>query len=266
MTALKDMLDVAVAAVAHASELMRTRAPGTLTGKGDRDYASEVDFAIERELRAMLADVDPSIGFLGEEEGGASDGYGDLWTLDPVDGTVNFAHRLPLCAVSLALLRDRRPVLGVIELPFLDSRYTAIQGGGAYANDRRIRVSGAAQLSEAVVAIGDYAVGVNADRRNEPRLGITRELAQRALRVRMFGSAAIDLAWMAEGKTDAAIMLSNRPWDVAAGVIIAREAGALVVDSDGSPHRFESGATIAAPPALLPEVLSVVQAAVAVTP
>ncbi|GAA4195627.1 hypothetical protein GCM10022252_41790 [Streptosporangium oxazolinicum] len=174
-----------------------------------------------------------------------------MWILDPVDGTANFLRGIPLCGISLGLVDRDMPTLGVIDLPFLGSRYSAAQGHGAQAEGREIRVSQTGDLHAAAVSIGDYAVGGDAERKNRLRLALTHELAARVQRVRMFGSAAVDLAWVAEGKTDALIMFSNKPWDTAAGVLIAREAGATVVDQDGSPHTMSSGATIAAGPKLL---------------
>lgn len=256
------LLRTAVVATGLAADRIRQQAPGKLTAKGDRDYASEVDYAVEREVRDYLADSTPSISMLGEEEGITGPAGRLRWALDPVDGTVNFAHSIPLCGVSLALVDGRQPVLGVIELPFLGNRYTAVRGEGASRDGEPIQASATARLRDAVVTIGDYAVGQDADRKNEPRLAITAHLARSALRVRMLGSAAADLAWLADGRTDALITLSNKPWDTAAGVVIAREAGIAVVDSDGTDHTVESQATIAAPPGLLPEVLAVVQAVV----
>lgn len=150
-------------------------------------------------------------------------------------------------------------MLGVIDLPFLDSRYTAVQGHGARRDGEPIRVSNVDRLQDAIVSIGDYAVGESADRKNGPRLSITGHLAGSALRVRMFGSAAIDLAWLAEGKTDGVVMLANKPRDTAAGVILAREAGALVVDTDGSDHTTDATATIAAAPEPLDALLALIR-------
>ncbi|MDG4830116.1 inositol monophosphatase family protein [Solwaraspora sp. WMMD1047] len=260
MTELGRLLPLAVQAVERASLVMRHRPAGTLTAKGDRDLASQVDFQIERDLRLFLRDETPEIGFLGEEEGVS--GSGELqWALDPVDGTVNFVRGLPLCAISLGLIRGRRPVLGVIDLPFLDRRYTAAEGHGAQANGQPIKVSDTASLTEAIVAIGDYAVGPDATSRNRSRLALTALLAAAAQRVRMTGSAALDLAWLAEGKFDAALTLSNHPWDMTAGVVIAREAGAVILDQDGSAHSSDSMATIAATPLLADQVLQLVNLA-----
>jgi myo-inositol-1(or 4)-monophosphatase len=256
------LLPVALQATATAADLIRTRRPASVTEKSDRDLVSDVDVAIERTIRAYLHDVAPDIGFLGEEEGGPSDlSSGWLWTLDPIDGTSNFAHGIPLCAVSLALLHDGRPVVGVIDAPFLGERYHAVEGHGAWAGDRRMTASTTSSLRDAIVAVGDYATGAEAARKNETRLAATIQLTSRVHRIRMLGTAALDLAWLAEGRLDASITLGSDPWDVAAGVIIAREAGATVVDADGGPHTLRSGATIAAPASLISQLIPLIQAA-----
>jgi myo-inositol-1(or 4)-monophosphatase len=255
MTDYAELLVVAHQAVDLARSIMRSTQPGILTAKGDRDMASEVDFAVEEQVRAFLTDRTPDIGFLGEENGCSGDMDGMMWALDPVDGTVNFVHGSPLCAVSLGLIIEKRSVLGVIDLPFLGSRYSAAEGHGAESNGERIGVSGAKDLNEAVVAIGDYAVGAGAGRKNELRFALTQRIAARVQRIRMHGSAAIDLAWLAAGKIDAVVMLANKPWDTSAGVVIAREAGALTVDRDGAPHSVDAQATVAANPDLLPSIL-----------
>jgi myo-inositol-1(or 4)-monophosphatase len=258
MTNYRALLTIAHEAVDIASHLMRTVQPGALTPKGDRDMASEVDYEIERRVREFLAAKTPEIGFLGEEEG-AQEGSDDLmWAFDPVDGTVNFIHGSPMCAVSLGLFHRDSVRLGVIDTPFLGYRYSALEGAGAFANGRQIQSSRTVHLSEAVVAIGDYAVGTDAGAKNRSRFAITERLAARVQRVRMHGSAAIDLAWLAHGRIDAAIMLSNKPWDTSAGVIIARESGALVRDADGSEHTLRANATIAATSTLLTSILQVV--------
>jgi myo-inositol-1(or 4)-monophosphatase len=270
------LLPAAFQAADAASRMMRTRKPETLTEKSDRDLVSDVDLAIERAIRHHLAAASPGIAFLGEEEGRTGDpAAGWVWTLDPIDGTSNFAHGLPLCTTSLALLHDGRPVLAVIDAPFLGYRYHAIEGQGAYASSTgtsstgtsstgashpgaggtRMSVSSISRLRDAVVAIGDYAVGEDADRKNEARLAVTARLASRVHRIRMLGTAALDLAWLAEGRLDASITLGNKPWDTSAGVLIAREAGAEVVDTDGRRHELSSAATIAGPPALIPQLL-----------
>ncbi|RVX46899.1 myo-inositol-1(or 4)-monophosphatase [Nonomuraea polychroma] len=254
----RTLLPIAEHAASIASEIIRSKAPGVVTAKGDRDMATEVDYAVEHAVREFLSRETPEIGFLGEEEGVSSTGDGLMWALDPVDGTANFLHGIPLCGVSLGLVDKDMPTLGVIELPILGIRYTAAEGAGAQANGSTIRASDARDLESAIVALGDYAVGENAHERNRPRFALTHELAARVQRIRMFGSAAIDLAWVADGRIDANIMLSNNPWDTAAGVVIAREAGAAVVDIDGSPHSMTAHATIAASPKLVADLVELI--------
>lgn len=260
MTDINRLLSIAHRAVDLADRHFHGR-PSVVSMKSDRDMVTEIDLAIERHIREYLAEETPTIGFLGEENGrqGAT---GELtWALDPVDGTANFVHGLPLCAVSLGLIRDQRQILGVIELPFLGERYSAIDGQAARNIAGEISVRENADLSEAIIAIGDYAVGDDASQQNAQRIAITQSLAGNVQRIRMFGSAAIDLAWVADGKLDACIMLSNNPWDTTAGVAIARQAGAVITDLAGQPHDVASDATIATTPGIADDLLALVSAA-----
>ncbi len=258
MTAL---LSAAMEAASIANDLMRSRAPGLLTSKGDRDMVTELDFAVERAVRAHLRELTPQIPVLGEEEGITGGHGGDLlWALDPIDGTANFVRGIPLCGVSLGLMRGDRAVLGVIDLPLLGARYWAAEGEGAHLGDRRIGASTTTRLSDAVVALGDYAVGDGAEEKNHLRVALSERLAGEVQRVRMLGSSAIDLAWVADGRLDASLTMSNNPWDTAAGVVIAREAGAVVLDADGTSHTYDSGATIAVAPGVADQIMALVTA------
>jgi myo-inositol-1(or 4)-monophosphatase len=261
-----DLLRVANAAVDIARGIMLRTEPGRITSKGDRDMASEVDYAIEKSVREHLSIHTPDISFLGEEEGGGAPAAGTLtWVLDPIDGTANFIRGLPMCAISLGLIDGKEGVLGIVDLPFLGARYSALKGEGAYCGNRQIHVSNTSDIAEAIVTTGDYAVGVGALPRNQARLSLTKQLAGRVQRIRMLGTAALDLVWLADGKTDASFALSNKAWDMTAGVVIAREAGARVVDSSGIDHNFDSTATIAANAQLLPQLLPVIQEVLAQT-
>ena len=158
MTSYASLLPIALDAVTLASRLAQTTLPGVITAKTDRrDMASEVDVTVEREVRAFLRDRTPEIGFLGEEEGASGGDARLVWTLDPIDGTANFVRGIPLCAVSLGLVDDGRPVLGVIDLPFLGRRYYAAESEGAYADGNRIHTSSTTILLDAIVSIGDFA-------------------------------------------------------------------------------------------------------------
>lgn len=286
MTDYAALLPIAREAVAIAHRIIRRRAPLSVTAKGERDMVTDVDLAVEEAVRAFLDRETPEIGLLGEEFGGAGgaggpadgrsasggpssdaldgdgpgagarDGDGLWWVLDPVDGTANLARGIPLCAASLGLMAGRRSVLGVIDLPFLDTTYAAVEGNGAFAADRRIGASGVRDLAEAVISIGDFAVGDDAEAKNRVRIALLRRLGARAQRIRMIGTAAIDLAWVAHGKLDACVILANLPWDTMAGTVLVREAGGVVVDQDGTDHTVDAAATIAVCPGLHAEIMT----------
>jgi myo-inositol-1(or 4)-monophosphatase len=192
---------------------------GALIGKGDRDFATDVDLRIESEIKGVLADATPEIPFLGEEEGGAELGEA-RWVLDPIDGTINFARDSPLCAISLSLVIAGEPVLGIVDAPLLGERFIARQGAGAYLNGAALTVSEIDGLREAIVGVADFKVGVGSEEENRVHLALLARLARESLRVRMLGSAALDLAWLAAGRLNATVMLSNLPWDVTAGQLL----------------------------------------------
>ncbi|MDT8915114.1 inositol monophosphatase family protein [Amycolatopsis sp. PS_44_ISF1] len=190
---------------------------------------------------------------------------GTRWVLDPVDGTANLTHDIPLTGISLALVADEDPLLGVIALPQLGRTYWAADGLGACRDGHPIRIAGPARLDEAMIAIGDYGAGPDTAVRNAAMLEIHAALAPRAQRIRMLGTAAADLALVADSAFGASITLGNRTWDMAAGAVIAREAGAHVTDLDGTDHTTASRCTIAAAPALIDDILGIVQHASTVT-
>jgi myo-inositol-1(or 4)-monophosphatase len=233
---------------------------GAVIPKGDRDFATSVDLRIESSMKASLAEGTPGIAFLGEE-GGAVNAGDVRWVLDPIDGTINYAKDLPLCTISLALLAGGQPVLGIVDAPFLGERFIARQGGGAYLNGDAIAVSEVDSMREAMVGVADFKVGPGAREENRIHLAVLRHLARESLRVRMLGSAALDLAWLAAGRLHATVMLSNLPWDVTAGLLIVREAGGLVYDYDGSPHDERSCYTLASVPSLVAPVTRIVREA-----
>lgn len=231
---------------------------GALFDKGDRDFATDVDLRIESEIKASLAEATPNIPFLGEEEDGGGGLAGPRWVLDPIDGTINFARDIPLCSISLSLVTDGQPVLGIVDLPLLGERFLAQAGEGAYLNGTKISVAEVAGLREAIVGVADFKVGTGSEKENHVHLAALARLAHESLRVRMLGSAALDLAWLAAGRLNATLMLSNLPWDVTAGLLLVREAGGVVFDYDGSPHDAQSRFTIASVPSLMEPVRQIV--------
>ncbi|ALG08744.1 inositol monophosphatase family protein [Kibdelosporangium phytohabitans] len=242
-----ELMPIASQAVSMARKIIQQRAPVSVTAKGDRDMVTDVDLAVEDAVRDFLARETPDIRLVGEEHGDTGAPNSTLWwVLDPIDGTANFARGIPLSAVSLALVDGTQAVLAAIDLPFMDTWYTARAGGGAYANGEPMRCSAVTELSDAVVSIGDFAVGGGeAAEKNRVRLALLADLGARVQRVRMIGTAAVDLAWVAQGRLDATVNLSNKPWDTMAGVLLVREAGGLVLDYDGSSHTSESVNTVA---------------------
>jgi myo-inositol-1(or 4)-monophosphatase len=142
----------------------------------------------------------------------------------------------------------------------LGERFVALEGGGAYCNGARIHVA-ERELGDPLVALSDFAFGHKHRETNELRFAVIRELVSRSMRLRIHGSVALDLAWLAAGRMSATVALSNLPWDVSAGIVIAREAGALVLDGDGAPHGPESSTTLGVTPALRESLMSVLEAA-----
>jgi myo-inositol-1(or 4)-monophosphatase len=232
----------------------------TVIAKGDRDFATALDIEAERLLRSRLGRLAPDIPCLGEEQGGPAPGREPIWVLDPIDGTVNFARGSPLCAISLALVEEGRPRLAIVDFPFLNERYLAAEGAGAYLNGSAIHTI-ERPLADAVVGFTDFSVGHDAPTENPVHLRLMAALAVSVLRVRVHGSEALELAWLAAGRLDAAVMLSNLPWDVSGGVLLVREAGGAVYDLDGSDHGLGSASTIASTRALERPLLELLQTA-----
>ncbi|WP_409495984.1 inositol monophosphatase family protein [Amycolatopsis sp. cmx-11-12] len=252
------LLGAAQAAMDKAVETLMHSQHAEVRTKGDRDLVTDVELGIEHLVRDHLQEHSPDIGFLGEETGAAGD-PNVYWVLDPVDGTANFVHGVPLCAVVLGLVQSSQPVLGVVDLPFIGHRYWAVRGGGAFRNGKPIAVSGTSAIGEAMISLSDYGKGDGGAVRIRTSFELDRALTKRAQRVRRLGSSAVELVWVADGTLDASLTLGNHSWDTAAGAVIALEAGALVVDADGSPHSTNSRSVIATTPARQDTLLPLVQ-------
>jgi myo-inositol-1(or 4)-monophosphatase len=259
-----DALLAAERAVARGVELLvQGRSHyGALIGKGDRDYATTVDIAIEETIKRELTEVIPGVPFLGEEEGGVGMDAETLWVLDPIDGTANFVKDSPLCGIALALVEQGKPKLALIDLPFLGESYRAAEGIGAFLNGKQLAIHEVTGLHEAMVGFADFSVGPEPEEENRMHLALMRRLAIDALRIRVHGSAALDLAWLAAGRLNATVMLSNLPWDVMAGVLLVREAGGCAYDLDGSAHSPLSRFTLASTPGLVAPIRELVSGVV----
>lgn len=212
--------------------------------KGPADFVSIADTKAERILRTELAKARPDYGFLMEESGAvAGKDPQHRWLVDPLDGTLNFLHGIPHFAISLALERAGEVVAGLIYDPLRDETFFAERGKGAFMNDRRLRVSGRTRLLDSVIATGIPFHG----RAHHPAfLEMLACIVDATAGVRRFGSAALDLAYVAAGRYDGFWETGLSPWDIGAGLILVREAGGYVSEIEGGHHMLESGSVLAA--------------------
>jgi len=200
--------------------------------KGTIDLVTEIDHASEEFLINEISLLFPGHSFLAEESG-ASDGQTEnLWIIDPLDGTVNYAHGVPLFCVSIAFSYRGEVKLGAVYDPMRDEMFTAERGKGAWVNGRPLKVSSAVDLIQSLVVTGfAYDIGQNM----QDNLDNFFKFSKMTQGVRRLGSAAIDLCYVAAGRFDGYWELSIKPWDVAAGGLIAQEAGGVVTKVDGDP-------------------------------
>ncbi len=200
--------------------------------KGRIDLVTDTDLAVEAYLKKALAGLVPEADFLAEESASSLDiGANKTWIIDPLDGTTNFAHHIPMIAVSIALWEQHAPLLGVIHLPILQETFCAGRGQGAYLNRQRIQTTSTREMENALVATGfPYSI----DRDVDEVLAPLRRILVAARGVRRPGSAATDLAYLACGRYDAFYELGLKPWDTAAGMLLVQEAGGRVTRFDGS--------------------------------
>ena len=212
--------------------------------KGPGEFVSTADLKAERTLRAELARARPGYALLLEESGetpGSDPRH--RWIVDPLDGTTNFLHGIPHFAISIALERDGEIVAGLVYEPTRDEMYSAEKGLGAYVNDRRLRVSARRRLGEALIGTG-MPFGERAD--NPDYIGTLEAIMGATSGVRRMGSAALDLAYVAAGRYDGFWEFGLAPWDIAAGILLVREAGGFVSDLTGGHEMMTTGDVLAA--------------------
>jgi myo-inositol-1(or 4)-monophosphatase len=210
--------------------------------KGPGDYVSQADRKAEDIIFAELSKARPGYGFLMEERGAvAGDDDQHRWIVDPLDGTTNFLHGIPLFAVSIALERQGQLVAGVVYNPAMDELYTAERGGGAFMNDRRLRVAARTKLSDAVIGCGVPHLGRG---QHGQFLVELRNVMAEVSGVRRLGAASLDLAYVAAGRMDGFWETGLAAWDIAAGMLLIREAGGFLSDAAGGQNMLESGSLI----------------------
>jgi myo-inositol-1(or 4)-monophosphatase len=220
---------------------------------GLADPFTEADLRAEATVRDKLAAFRPEYGFLGEE-GGLTPGadLSHVWIVDPLDGTANFLSGLPIFAVNIALARDGEVIAGVTHVPMLAETFWAEEGQGAWLNGKPIRVSSRQGLIQAVLGIGIPFAGKP---RHEQFYAEMERLTPRVTGIRRLGAGAVDMAYVACGRFDAYWEQSVSAWDMAAGVILVREAGGVVTDTQGGALDLAGGTVLASTPQLHGDLL-----------
>ncbi len=225
--------------------------------KGPADFVTSADKRTERILIEELSKARPGYGFLGEE-GGVAEGADKThrFIIDPIDGTTNFMHGIPHFAISIGLEREGQLVSGVIYNPVTDDLFTAEKGHGAYYNDKRLRVATRKELGAAVIATGLPFMGKEGHARAGAEMAAVMNVTAG---IRRFGAASLDLAFVAAGRFDGFWERGLQPWDIAAGLVLLREAGGVVTDMNGGADMMTGGNVLTANENLHPQLLKLLK-------
>ncbi|MEI8094887.1 MAG: inositol monophosphatase family protein [Spirochaetales bacterium] len=261
MPSLNEIADVAKKAAAAAREVqLRGLREGTkVRNKGrTNDLVTEADEESERVIASTVLDAFPGHNFLGEESGNAGRNSEWLWVVDPIDGTTNYSRGIPYFSCSIAVYHHGAPVFGLVSNPVVDETFWAVEGQGAFLNDSPIRASQVATFPEALLVTGFYYDrGKNIDLTLN---AISSFYDQGIMGIRRFGSAALDLCYLAAGRIDGYFEIGLNAWDFAAGEYIARTAGALTSDALGQPLPLRKTALVCGTRALHPQMLALLPA------
>jgi myo-inositol-1(or 4)-monophosphatase len=221
--------------------------------KGPGDFVSAADRRAEQILREELSRARPGFAFLLEESGAiGGDETDHRWIVDPLDGTTNFLHAMPHFAISIALERRGELVAGVVYDPIKDEMFCAEKGAGAYLNDRRLRVSRRSELSSCLIGTGIPVLDWPG--RAKGFLPQLERISDYVAGIRRLGTASLDLAYVASGRLDGFWEYGLKPWDMAAGIVLIREAGGLVGRLEGDDELLDPGTLVAGNPAVFAQL------------
>jgi myo-inositol-1(or 4)-monophosphatase len=252
-------LNIAINAAHIAGDLMRQElhkvATIPVTRKARHDYVTEIDQTCERQIVREIQRFHPDHAILGEE-GGEQGESEYVWIIDPLDGTSNYLHGMPHFAISIAMQFKGRTEHAVVYDPMRDEMFTASRGGGAHLNNTRMRVTDRITLDNAIIAT---AFPFRQRGMMSTYTGIFSEVFKKVEDIRRFGAASLDLAWVAAGRMDAYFEIGMKPWDVAAGALLVREAGGVVSDFDGSDAVEKSNSILAAPYKLMTPLRQIIE-------
>jgi len=225
--------------------------------KGPADFVTSADKRTEGILIEELTKARPGYGFLGEE-GGVTEGKDKThrFIIDPIDGTTNFMHGIPHFAISIGLEREGQLVAGVVFNPVTDDLFTAEKGHGTYLNNKRLRVAARKELAPSVIATGLPFLGKEGHARASAEMA---EVMNVTAGIRRFGSASLDLAYVAAGRFDGFWEHKLQAWDVAAGIVLVREAGGMVSDLTGGAEMLARGSVLASNEYLHPQLLKLLK-------
>lgn len=258
----KSIKEVLLDAIQVAGELVLSKFNTSFDIKhkeGINNLVTEVDTASEQLIKKTIQTYFPDHGFIGEEYGVSNESSGVQWIIDPIDGTVNFAHGVPLCCISIGIMQDNELILGAVYNPMMNELFFAEKGQGAFLNNKSIRVSKNDEIEKAFLVTGfpyHFPDGIDP-------VKVFAFFANKKMPLRRLGSAAIDLCWVAAGRFDAFWEYNLQPWDIAAGMLIAQEAGAICTTFDGQQLTIHSKELLVANPyihaAMLHEINTAIQ-------
>ncbi len=255
MVALSKIIQISVKAAREAGEVIKASEPSKITIKSHSDYLTETDIKCQNIIKEIILQEFPGHNFLAEEDGGRFEPKNDLWIIDPLDGTTNFIHGLKHSAVSIGFYSKGDIQTGVIYDPYSDELFHAVKGGGSFLNGSKIHISSCREIKQCLIATG---MPFRRLCKREKYFACLSEILASSSGIRRMGSAALDLAYVAAGRFDGFFEGWLSPWDLAAGVVIAKEAGAEVSDFKGESEYLNNGCIVCSGQAIFGDMFKII--------